>query len=301
MGLTVRGIIPAMVTPLTRNERVDEDGLRDVINYLIESGVHGVFVCGSQGESYALRDEERRRVIEISVDEVNGRVPVYAGTGAVTTTETVELSRYAADVGADAVTVVTPYFIRPSQDELYMHYRRVAEAVDCPVVMYNNPARTGVSLGAETVKRLAEIENIVGIKDSSGDLTLTAQYIMECPDEFSVLAGRDSLILATLLYGGKGAVAATANVAPKIVVGIYESFIHGDLERARELQFKLLPLRLAFNLGTFPAVVKEAMILMGRPSGPARSPVSRLPEGKRKKLKEILGELGLLPQGAGDE
>jgi 4-hydroxy-tetrahydrodipicolinate synthase len=283
-----------MVTPLTEDEAVDEEGLREVINYLIDSGVHGVFVCGSQGESYALKEEEKRRVIKIAVDEVNGRVPVYAGTGAVTTRATIELSRYAADAGADAVTVVTPYFIRPSQDELYMHYRQVAEAVECPVVIYNNPGRTGVNLEAETVKKLAEIENIVGIKDSSGDLTLTAQYIMECPEEFAVLAGRDSLILATLLYGGKGAVAATANVAPKIVVGIYESFIRGDLEKARELQFKLLPLRLAFSLGTFPVVVKEAMNLLGKPSGPARSPVSHLPEEKREKLKAILENLGLL-------
>ena len=295
MGLNVRGIIPAMVTPLNRDEEVDESGIRELINYLIDSGVHGIFVCGSQGESYALTEDERKKVIRIAVDEVNGRVPVYAGTGAVTTKATIRLSRYAVDVGADAVTVVTPYFIRPSQDELYAHYRHIAESVDSPVLIYNNPGRTNVNLEAETVKKLAEIDNIVGIKDSSGDLTLTAQYIMECPEEFAVLAGRDSLILATLLYGGRGAVAATANVAPKLVVGIYESFIHGDLEKAKELQFKLLPLRLAFSLGTFPIVVKEAMNLIRKPSGPAKSPVSSLPEEKREKLKSLLEDLGLLP------
>jgi len=294
MGLTVRGIIPAMVTPLDGYGEIDEDGVRELINYLIDSGVHGIFVCGSQGESYALSEDEKRRVIEIAVDEVNGRVPVYAGTGAATTKATIQLSRYAVDVGADAVTILTPYFIRPSQDELYMHYRRIAESVDSPVLMYNNPGRTDVNLEAETVKKLSEIDNVVGIKDSSGDLTLTAQYIMECPADFAVLAGRDSLILATLLYGGKGAVAATANVAPRLVVGIYESFIDGDIEKARELQFKLLPLRLAFSLGTFPVVVKEAMNLLGRPSGPARSPVSSLSEEKRVKLKSLLEDLGLI-------
>jgi len=294
MGLTVRGIIPAMVTPLDGNEEIDEAGVREIINYLIESGVHGIFVCGSQGESCSLSDDEKRRIIEIAVDEVNGRVPVYAGTGAVTTKETIKLSRYAVDVGADAVTIVTPYFIRPSQDELYMHYKRIAESVDGPILIYNNPGRTNVNLEAETVKKLAEIDNIVGIKDSSGDLTLTAQYIMECPAEFAVLAGRDSLILATLLYGGRGAVAATANVAPRLVVGIYESFTRGDIEKARELQFKLLPLRFAFNLGTFPVVVKEAMSLLGRPAGPARSPVSSLPEERKTKLKLLLEELGLI-------
>ena len=295
MGLVVKGIIPAMVTPLDQDEKLDESGIREVINYLIESGIHGIFVCGSQGESYAFSEDERKRIIELAVDEVNGRVPVYAGTGSTTTKATIDLSRYALDVGADAVTLVTPYFIRPSQDELYMHYKRVAESVDIPVMIYNNPGRTNVNLEAETVKRLAEIDNIVGIKDSSGDLTLTAQYIMECPDDFAVLAGRDSLILATLLYGGKGAVAATANVAPRLVVGIYENFIKGDLEKARELQFKLLPLRLAFSLGTFPVVVKEAMNLLGKPSGPAKGPVSSLPEEKRAKLKSLLEELDLLP------
>ena len=294
MGLAVKGIIPAMVTPLDRNEEIDEAGIRGIINYLIDSGVHGIFVCGSQGESYALTEDEKKRVIEVSVDEVNGRVPVYAGTGAVTTKMTIELSRYAVNVGADAVTIVTPYFIKPSQDELYMHYKRIAESVDSPILIYNNPGRTNVNLEAETVKKLAEIDNIVGIKDSSGDLTLTAQYIMKCPDEFAVLAGRDSLILATLLYGGKGAVAATANVAPRLVVGIYESFIKGDLEKARELQFKILPLRLAFSLGTFPVVVKEAMNLMRKPSGPAKSPVSPLPEEKKRKLKLLLEELNLI-------
>ena len=293
MGLEVRGIIPAMVTPLDGNEEINESAIRRLINYLVESGVHGIFVCGSQGESYALTEDEKRRVIRITVDEVNGRVPVYAGTGLVTTKATIQLSRYALDVGADAVTIVTPYFIRPSQNELYMHYRRIAESVDGPILIYNNPGRTNVNLEVETVKKLSEIDNIMGIKDSSGDLTLTAQYIMECPENFAVLAGRDSLILATLLYGGKGAVAATANVVPKLVVGIYESFIRGDLKKARELQFKLLPLRLAFDLGTFPVVVKEAMNLLGMPSGPAKSPVSSLPEEKRIKLKSLLEDLGL--------
>jgi len=294
VGLTVEGIIPAMVTPLGEDEELDEEGMRQLINFLIEAGVHGVFVCGSQGESYALKEDEKKLTIRTCIDEVNGRVPVYAGTGATTTRETIDLSKYAGDVGADAVSVVTPYFIKPSQSELYEHYRRIAEAVEIPVVLYNNPARTGVNLEAETVRRLAETGNIVGVKDSSGDLTLTAEYIRSCPSGFSVLAGRDSLILATLVYGGKGAVAATANVAPELVVGIYESYMRGELDRARQLQFKLLPLRLAFGFGTFPVVVKEAMKLLGRPAGPPRSPVTPLSEENREKLRLILADLGLL-------
>ncbi len=294
MGLTVKGVIPALVTPLDQDENIDEKGIRELIDYLIDSGVHGVFVCGSQGEGYALRNEEKKRIIEVAVDAANGRIPVYAGTGAITTKETIEACKYALDAGADAVSIITPYFIRPSQEELYNHYRSIAEAVDIPILLYNNPGRTGVNLEAETVRRLAEIDNIVGIKDSSGDLTLTAEYIYYSPEEFSVIAGRDSLILATLLYGGKGAIAATANVAPKLVVGIYENYIKGEIEKARELQFKLLPLRTAFNLGTFPAVVKEAMNLLGRPSGPARKPITSLTEENREKLKLILRDAGLL-------
>jgi len=294
MALQIKGIIPAMVTPLRKNESLDEEGLREVINYLIEEGVHGIFCCGSQGETYALTDEERRRVIEITVDETNGRVPVYAGTGDVTTEKVIQLTRYAKEAGVDATSIVTPYFIKPSTEELYTHYKRIAEAVDIPIILYNNPGRTGVNLHAHTVGRLAEIDNIVGIKDSGGDLTLTADYIRLTPDRFAVIAGRDSLILATLIYGGKAAIAATANVAPKLVVEIYESFTNGDLQRAREAQFRLLPLRLAFSLATFPVVVKEAMNIMGRASGPTRSPVGRMSDQNREKLRSVLGELGLI-------
>ena len=294
MDLEIKGIIPAMVTPLKKDESLDEEGLREVINYLIEGGVHGVFCCGSQGEIYSLTDEERKRVIEITVDETNGRVPVYAGTGEVTTEKAIHLTKYAKDVGADAASIITPYFIRPSSAELYAHYKRIAEAVDIPIILYNNLGRTHVRLDASTVSRLAEIDNIVGIKDSSGDLTLTAEYIRLTPDDFAVIAGRDSLILATLLYGGKAAIAATANVAPKLVVEIYESFIKGDIKKAREAQFKLLPLRLAFSLGTFPVVVKEAMTLIGKPSGPAKSPVGAMSEENREKLRSVLKDLGLI-------
>lgn len=294
MVLEIKGIIPAMVTPLKKDETLDEDGLREVINYLIESGVHGIFCCGSQGEIYSLKDEERRRVIEVTVEETNGRVPVYAGTGEVTTEKVIDLTRYAKDAGADAASIITPYFIRPSSEELYMHYKKIAEAVDIPIILYNNPGRTGVNLDVSVVSRLAEIGNIVGIKDSSGDLTLTAEYIRQTPERFTVIAGRDSLILATLVYGGKAAIAATANVAPKLVIEIYEAFIKGDIKRAREAQFRLLPLRQAFRLGTFPVVVKEAMALIGKPSGPAKSPVGPMSEENREKLKRILSDLGLV-------
>ncbi|MCJ7505911.1 4-hydroxy-tetrahydrodipicolinate synthase [Candidatus Bathyarchaeota archaeon] len=293
MVLEVKGIIPAIVTPLEKDESIDHEGLREVVNYLIDGGVHGIFCCGSQGEIYALNDDERMEVIKTTIDETNGRVPVYAGTGEVTTEKVIKLTKYAKDAGADAASIATPYFIKPSKDELYRHYGRIAEAVDIPIVLYNNPERTGVNLEPPLVSKLADIENVLGIKDSSGDLTLTADYIRVTPKDFSIIAGRDSLILATLIYGGKAAIAATANVAPKLVVEIYESFIKGDLERARQAQFKLLPLRLAFSLGTFPAVIKEAMTMIGKPSGPTRSPVGSISEENRKELRSVLKDLGL--------
>lgn len=283
-----------MVTPLRSDEELDVEGLGELVNYLIGSGVHGVFVCGSQGENYSLTEEEKKQAIRAAVDEANGRVPVYAGTGNITTRSVVELSKYAEDAGADAVSVITPFFIKPNQEELCRHYETVARAIDIPLLLYNNPLRTGVNLEASTVSRLARIDNIAGIKDSSGNLALTADYIRSCPEDFAVIAGNDALIFATLLCGGRGAIAATANAVPRLVVGIYESFIKGDIKKARELQFKLLPLRLAFNLGTFPMVIKEAMNLKGRKAGPARSPVGPLSKENREKLKKVLTELGEL-------
>jgi len=289
-----RGIIPAMVTPFDDNDRVNEKVLRRLVRYLIEGGVHGIFAIGSQGEFYALDKEEKKKIIETVVDEVNGKVPVYAGTGAITTKEAITLTQIAEKAGADAVSVITPFFISPSQEELYEYYLSIAKSTNLPVLLYNNPGRTGVNLSAELVERLSKIDNIVGIKDSSGNLTLTTEYIRTTPDNFSVLCGRDTLIFATLLSGGKGSIAATANVVPKLVVEIYEAFVNGDIEKARKAQFKLAPLRLAFNLGSFPIVVKEALNLIGINVGSARAPIKSLSEDKKETLKSVLKELGLL-------
>ena len=289
-----RGIIPAMVTPFDDNDRVNEKVLRRLVRYLIEGGVHGIFAIGSQGEFYALDKEEKKKIIETVVDEVNGKVPVYAGTGAITTKEAITLTQIAEKAGADAVSVITPFFISPSQEELYEYYLSIAKSTNLPVLLYNDPGRTGVNLSAELVERLSKIDNIVGIKDSSGNLTLTTEYIRTTPDNFSVLCGRDTLIFATLLSGGKGSIAATANVVPKLVVEIYEAFVNGDIEKARKAQFKLAPLRLAFNLGSFPIVVKEALNLIGINVGSARAPIKSLSEDKKETLKSVLKELGLL-------
>ena len=286
------GIIPAMATPFTADGELNEEALRQLTRHLIQGGVHGLFATGSQGEFWALTPQEKQRVWEIVLAEGEGRVPVYAGTGAVTTREVRELNRRAEAAGADAVSIITPFFVRPTEAELEAHYRAIAEATSLPILLYNNPGRTGgVNLSAELVARLAEVENIVGVKDSSGDLTLTMEYIRLTPHDFAVLSGRDTLIFAGLLHGTKGAIAATANVVPALVVEIYEAFQAGEVERARRAQERLAPLRLAFGLGSFPVVVKEALELIGIPAGPCRGPVGALSPEKRAELRQVL--LGL--------
>jgi len=289
--LKPHGIIPAMVTPLNENETLNESALRRLVNYLIDGGVHGLFVLGSQGEFWAFDAQEKRHVLETVVDEAGGRVPVYGGASAVTTRETIALVQMAEAVGVDAVSVLTPFFISPNQQELYTHYADIATATSLPILLYNNPGRTGVGLAPETVTRLAEIENIVGIKDSSGDLSLTGDYVRAAPEGFAVLMGRDSIILAGLISGCAGAVAATASVVPRLVVDIYERFRGGDITGAKQAQERLASLRHTFSLGTFPVVVKEAANMIGLAAGPARGPVGPLSEQARERLAQVLREL----------
>jgi 4-hydroxy-tetrahydrodipicolinate synthase len=292
--LKPHGIIPAMVTPLTVEDEINEAALRRLTTHLIEGGSHALFAIGSQGEFWAFTAEEKHRISEIVVDETNGRIPVFTGTAAITTREAVALTKDAEAIGVDAVSILTPFFLSPSELELYDHYRTIAAATSLPIVLYSNPGRTGVNISPSLLSKLAEIENIIGIKDSSGDLQRTAEYVRVAPEDFSVLMGRDTLVLAGLLYGCKGSIAATANVKPELVVSIYERFIAGDLDGARESQQALAPLRLAFSWGTFPVVIKEALDLMGMEAGPTRAPVGSMSTEKREQLREVLGSMGVI-------
>jgi len=294
MKFQPRGIIPAMVTPFSKEGKINVAALRKLTTYLIEGGVHGLFPVGSQGEFYALTYEEKKLVIETVVEEARGRVPVYAGTGAITTREAIGLTKMAEASGVSAVSVLTPFFIHPNETELFEFYSAIAKSTQLPVLLYNNPGRTGVNISANFVVRASKVENIVGIKDSSGDLTLTAEYIRRTGETFSVLAGRDTLIYGTLCYGGKGAIAATANVAPKVIVEIYEAFMAGDHKKALAAQYRLAPLRLAFDLGTFPVVIKEALNLIGIDAGVGISPVGGMKPEAKEELKGILKEMELL-------
>jgi 4-hydroxy-tetrahydrodipicolinate synthase len=288
------GIIPALVTPLTKDDRLNENALRRLTEHVIRGGVHGVFATGSQGEFWAFSMEEKKRAWEVVVEETNGRVPVYAGTAAVTTREAVALTQLAEQVGVDAVSVLTPFFVNPNEEELYEHYRAIAASTRLPVVLYTNPDRTMVKMPTGLVSRLAKIDNIVGIKDSSGDLTLSSDYIRTTPENFAVLMGRDTLIFTGLLSGAKGAIAATGNVVPALVVQIYACFKAGDLAGSRRTQEALAPLRMAFTWGTFPVVIKEALELIGLEGGPARAPVGPMTPTQRERLATLFKELKLI-------
>jgi 4-hydroxy-tetrahydrodipicolinate synthase len=285
-----------MVTPIDKTGRINEAALRKLVNHLIDGGVHGLFPVGSQGEFFALTFEQKKEVIRIVVNETRGRVPIYAGTGAVTTREAIETTKMARDLGVSAVSVLTPYFVTPNQKELIEHYVTIAKAVpDLPILLYSNPDRTQVSFPVATVLELAAVDNIIGIKDSSGDMSMTGEYIRITRGmNFHVLAGRDTLIYATLCYGGTGSICATANVDPRVPVEIYEAFIVGDHKRALDAQFRLAPLRIAFGLGTFPAVIKEALNMISIDAGPAIRPVGPMTPENREKLRKILADMGLL-------
>lgn len=290
MKPNLRGIIPPVITPFDDNEQFNPSAMKDILDYLIDRGVHAVFVVGSVSEFYCLRLEEIKEVIRTSVKAVNGRVPVMAGTGAISTRDAIELSQYAESVGADALSVITPFFIKPTEQELYHHYAAVARSVKIPVLGYTNPGRAGgMTLSAALMQRLAqEFENIVGIKDSSGDVEALIQYKVACPPEFQVFTGRDTLVFDAVLNGGAGAVAGIANFAPELLVSVYDLAVSGDLEAARKAQQRVLPLRDAYALGSFPSVIKEAVAMIGLPAGPTRRPTLPLSDQARASLRRVL-------------
>ncbi len=293
--MKIHGIIPPVATPMQANEDLDLPRLKWFLDHQINSGVHGVFVLGTNSEFYALDDREKQEVIATTVEHVRGRVPVYAGTGAETTREAVRLTKMAEKEGVEGVSVITPYFVIPNQQEIFDHYRRIAEVTKLPVILYNNPATCGgVKIEVDTVARLAEIPNILGVKDSSGDLQNTIEYMRVVPERFSVMMGRDTLIFSALVLGAKGAVPATGNIAPKLLVEIYETFMRGDHAASLAAQRKLHHVRMALTLGTAPGGVKAALQCLGMSIGPSRSPVAALPPDKVQKMKAALQAAGLM-------
>lgn len=291
----IKGIIPPVITPMNPgDESVNIPELRSQIERQIAGGVHGIFVFGTNGEGYILSIKEKEEILEAAVDQVGGRVPVYAGTGCISTRDTVYLSRRAEAMGADALSIITPSFALASQKELYDHYCEAARHVSIPIVLYNIPARTGNRLLPETVARLAkDVDVIMGAKDSSGDFENLKAYIRQTRDigkDFAVLAGNDGNILNCLKEGGAGGVAGRANLYPRTVASIYDCFAAGDLEKAQAAQDAILSIQRVYRFGNPNTIIKKAVALMGYPVGGCRRPFSDLCEEGIEELKTVLRE-----------
>ena len=290
----IKGIIPPIITPFNEDESINVTELRAQVNRLIAGGVHALFPFGTNGEGYILNGEEKKLVLETVIEETNGRVPVYAGTGCISTRETIQQSKMAKDMGADVLSIITPSFAAASQNELYEHYKAVAEAVDLPIVLYNIPARTGNAIAPATVGKLAKIDNIVGAKDSSGNFTNILGYIdagkAKQNGSFSTLSGNDQLIIWTLLAGGTGGIAGCANIYPHTMASIYDLFMAGKIEEAKEANASIQSFRACFKYGNPNTIVKTAVRLLGYNVGLCRAPFNQVPEEGIEAIKKVLAE-----------
>jgi 4-hydroxy-tetrahydrodipicolinate synthase len=288
-----RGAIVAIVTPF-KNGEVDEERLRELIEFQIENGTDGIVPCGTTGESATLSHEEHDRVIEITIDAVKKRVPVIAGTGSNSTREAIRLTRHAYEAGADAALMVTPYYNRPTQEGLYQHYKTVAEEVAIPIIPYNVPSRTGTNVLPETIGRLSKISNIVGIKEATGDLKQCSKVIEACGDDFAVLSGDDFTVLPILAVGGKGVISVISNVAPADMAGMVDAFEADNLVEARRLHHKMFPLMESLFFETNPIPTKAALFLMGKIEYEVRQPLGKMADANFEKLKRVLKDYGLI-------
>ncbi len=288
-----RGSIVAIVTPFA-NGVVDEEKLRELVEFQIENGTDGIVPCGTTGESSTLDYDEHDRVIGIVVEQVNKRVPVIAGTGSNSTKEAIEISEHARKAGADGVLLVTPYYNKPTQEGLYLHYKAIAEAVAIPQVLYNVPGRTSVNMLPETVARLAEIPNIVAVKEATGSLQQASEIMALCGEKIDVLSGDDFITFPMMACGGAGVISVTANIMPKEIAAMIDSFWAGNMEEARRLHLKLLKINNAMFIETNPTPVKTALGLMGKCSDEVRLPLAPMSEANKTKLAGIMKEYGLI-------
>ncbi len=288
------GASVAIVTPFIDGE-VDEQGLVDLIEFQIANGTHGIVPCGTTGESSTLDFDEHKRIIELTVKTVRGRVPVIAGTGANNTKEAIELTASAKDSGADAVLSVTPYYNKPSQEGLYLHFKAIAESVKIPMFLYNVPGRTAINMLPETVARLAKVKNIIGIKEACGSLQQISEIIRLCPAKFIVLSGDDFTAMPTVFIGGKGVISVTSNVDPKGMADLMEASLAGDLKKANKIHYRLFPLMNAMFCAPNPVPAKKGVELMGKiKDGLPRLPMSAIDDAALAKLTAVMKDAGLI-------
>jgi 4-hydroxy-tetrahydrodipicolinate synthase len=287
------GAIVAIVTPFKKGA-IDEERFRELIEFQIENGTRGIVPCGTTGESTTLSHEEHDRLIEITIDAVKKRVPVIAGTGSNSTAEALRLTKHAYDAGADAALVVCPYYNRPTQEGLYQHFKVLAESVPLPILPYNIASRTGVNMLPETLARLAEIQNIVGVKEASGSLKQMSDVISLCGEGFDVLSGDDIFTLPLMAIGGKGVISVISNVVPADMAAMTVAMDRGDLKKARELHYKLAPLMDALFIETNPIPVKAALAMMGKIEYDLRLPLCKMSATNYEKLKKVMINYGLI-------
>ncbi|HEY7141031.1 MAG TPA: 4-hydroxy-tetrahydrodipicolinate synthase [Methylomirabilota bacterium] len=294
MRRTFQGSLVAMVTPF-HDGRVDEGKLRELVEFHVTHGTDGLVPCGTTGESPTLTHEEHKRVVEIVIQEARGRIPVVAGTGSNSTAEAIELTRHAAEAGAAGALLVTPYYNKPTQQGLYEHFRAIAQAVpDLPLIVYNIQGRTAVNVETETLAKLAQIPNIIGVKEASGSLDQMTAVILACGPEFTVLSGDDSLTLPLMSVGGRGIISVVGNFLAREVSDMTHAALEGDWKRARDLHLKLYPVCKAMFIETNPIPVKEAMAMLGMIRAEWRLPMCPMTPANREKLRQALVQAGIL-------
>ena len=294
----IKGVVVPILTPIDADERIDEARLRAQVDYVIDGGVSGILAFGSNGEFYMVEEDEMERGLKIMVDQAAGRVPVYFGIGAISTKKCCRLAKMAAANGAAGVSVLQPMFLKPTYQELFLHFKTIADSVPgVPMLLYNNPGRVGYTLTADLVDELAHtVDNIVGMKDTSGDITLTSEFIRRTRDvDFKVFGGKDTLLYASLCHGAVGGVCTAANFMPELITDVYNKFAAGDLKGSLEAQFKLNPVRLSMDAASFPVAAKDMANLRGRDVGEPYLPNLPTPEGAaREGFRRTMAAAGLI-------
>ena len=287
------GSLVAIVTPF-KNGAFDETAYRELIEFQIANGTHGIVPCGTTGESATLSHEEHERVVAFTVEVVNRRVPVIAGTGSNATDEAIAFTAHAKQAGADGALLITPYYNKPTQEGLYQHYAAVAKAVDLPLILYNIPGRTSVNMTPATIARIAKLDTVAGIKEGSGSLGQVSDIIHQCGDDFTVLSGDDSLTLPMMALGAKGVITVTANVAPKDMADMVNAALAGNVAGARAAHFKLASLFNALFYETNPIPVKEALAMMNKIEPEFRLPLTAMSSDNRERLRQVMKDTGLI-------
>lgn len=297
--MNFEGTYVAMVTPFDKDLQIDEEGFRSNINYLIDKGVNGLVGAGTTGESATISHDEHKKIIEILVDEVDGRVQTIAGAGSNSTAEALNLTKFSQDAGADAALIITPYYNKPQQHALVQHYQSISDETDIPIIAYNVPSRTGINIDVDTVVEIAKIENVDAIKEASGSVDKVSDIYRALSkegleDDFNILSGEDSLTFPIMAVGGTGVISASANIDARRMVLMVDSILNDDYDRAMELHYDMLELIRACFVESNPVPVKTAMGLMGLPSGPLRQPLAPMKEENLEVLKKALKDSKLI-------